>query len=51
MTGMRVLRGVVYILKRIGPRTKPWVRHRKGDKEVKQNQKQEQRKSEMLSKF
>ena len=39
------------MLKRIGPRTEPCVRQRRGDKEVMQNQRQKQRKSEMLSKF
>ena len=43
-----MLKGVVYMLKRMGPRVQSLgVRHRKGDRKVMRNQRQEQRKSEM----
>ena len=48
---MRVLRGVVYMLKRIGPRIEACGTPQERDREVMRNQRQEQRKSEMLSKF
>ena len=44
---IRVLRGIVYILTKIEARTEPWVRHRKGDREVKLRTKN----CEMISKF
>ena len=46
-----MLRGVVHVLKRIGPGTEPWGMPQEREKEVMQNQRQEQRMSEMLSKF
>ena len=47
---MRVLRDVLYMLKRIGQGQCLGVYNMHGDREVRQNQRQEQRKSEMLSK-
>ena len=46
-----MLIGVVCMLKRIGPRTEPWGTPQEGDRVVMRNYRQEQRKSEILSKF